>query len=81
MEHSLLVLRMAVEHSLQVYRMAVEHSLLRRRRSARSLPGDMLVDMWLSFHYACILTAFRVRFFIQSNISHCPSLLTLPMQL
>ena len=36
--------------------------------------------MWLSFPYACIFNAFRVRFLIQSHISHRPSLLTLPMQ-
>ena len=39
------------------------------------------VHMWLSFPCACIFNAFRVQFLIQSNISHRPSLLTLPMQL
>ena len=39
------------------------------------------VHMWLSFPYACIFTAFLVRFLFQSNISHRPSVLTLPMQL
>ena len=39
------------------------------------------VDMWLSFPYACIFNVFRIQFLIQSNISHRPFLLTLPMQL
>ena len=58
MEHSLLVYRMAVEHYLLVYRMAVENSLLRRRRSARSLPGDgvcsHVANLSLCMHIHCV---------------------------
>ena len=41
----------------------------------------VLVDIWLTFPYACICNAFCRRFLFQANISHRPSPLTLPMQL